>query len=101
MRDPLSAEFPDLKLLNRLIVWESVTKTVPKCRTAVSHTRAYGVWRWGLIYQFRIRVSNDLQAIMGRTHLSSSLNTDSLTLANRLAARCALEAMATSSRSRE
>jgi len=58
------------------------------------------VWRRGSIYQFRIRVPNDLQAIIGRTHLSRSLKTDSLTLANRLAARCALEATATFDRAR-
>jgi hypothetical protein len=59
------------------------------------------MWRRGAIYQFRIRVPNDLQAIMGRTHLSRSLKTDQLTLANRLAARCALEAAATFDRARQ
>jgi hypothetical protein len=70
------------------------------CRTVVYHRRGFGVCRRGTIYQFRVRVPHDVRAIIGRTHLSRSLKTDSLTVANRLAARCALEAAALFDRAR-
>jgi integrase len=67
----------------------------------VYHSRGFGVWRRGLIYQFRVRVPHDVRAVIGRTHISRSLKTDSLTVANRLAAQCALEATATFNRARQ
>ncbi|WP_369821059.1 DUF6538 domain-containing protein [Novosphingobium sp. CCH12-A3] len=73
----------------------------PDCRTAVCHRRAFGVWLRGSIYHFRVRVPHDLRSAFGRTHLSRSLRTDSLTVANRLAARCALEAAASFDRARQ
>ena len=42
-----------------------------------------------------MRVPRDIRDVVGRTHLSRSLKTDSLTVANRLAARFALEAAET------
>ncbi len=63
-----------------------------KCITLVHHNRVYGVWRRGTIYQFRIRVPRDVRDLIGRTHLGRSLKTDSFREAQRLAARCALEA---------
>lgn len=62
--------------------------------TKVRHKRGFGVAIRGQIYQFRIRVPKDVRDVIGKTHLSRSLRTDSLTVANRLAARCAIEATA-------
>ena len=70
----------------------------PHCRTEVYHRRFPGVWRRGSIYQFRMRVPHDVRESVGRSHLSRSLKTDSLTVANRLAAQCSLEAAASFSR---
>jgi hypothetical protein len=67
----------------------------------VYHTRGFGVWRRGSIYQFRVRAPHDVRAVLGRTHLSRSLRADSRTVANRLAARCALEAAASFDRARQ
>ncbi len=50
--------------------------------------------RRGRIYQFRTRVPKDVRDIIGMSHLSRSLRTDSLSVANRLGAQCALEAVA-------
>lgn len=50
--------------------------------------------RRGRIYQFRIRVPKDVRDVIGKSHLSRSLRTDPLTVANRLGAQCALEAAA-------
>lgn len=41
-----------------------------------------------------MRVPQDVRDIIGKSHLSRSLRTDSLTVANRLGAQCALEAAA-------
>ena len=76
------------------ILWENATNTGSHCRTAVSHKRSIGVWLRGSIYQFRIRVPNDVRGVVRKSHLSRSLKTDSLTLANRLAAKLAIEAEA-------
>jgi hypothetical protein len=49
------------------------------------------LWLRGSIFQFRVRVPIDLREAFGRDDLSRSLGTDSLSLAIRLARKCAAE----------
>ena len=74
--------------------WKDSETRVTERRTKVRHTRGSGVALRGQIYQFRIRVPKDVRDVIGKKHLSRSLRTDSLTVANRLAVRCAIEATA-------
>ena len=55
------------------------------CRTQVSHRRPNGVWRRGAVYQYRVRVPQELNPLVGRTHINRSLGTTSITVARRLA----------------
>lgn len=55
------------------------------CRTQVSHRRPSGVWRRGAVYQYRVRVPQDLCSLVGRAHINRSLGTTSITVARRLA----------------
>ena len=110
---PKTADFQHSDKLCRTTVSHSVTVEVgsnprsyvggddAKCRTGVYHRRGFGVWVRGTVYQFRVRVPHDLRDALGRTHLSRSLKTDSLTVANRRAAMCALEASASFDRARQ
>ena len=74
--------------------WNDGASRASDRHTSVYHTRSYGVTRRGRIYQFRIRVPKDVRGVVGKTHLSRSLKTDSLTVANRLAPRLIIEATA-------
>ena len=61
------------------------------CRTTVSHKRFTGLWRRGAVYQYRVRVPQDVRPQLGRTHVNRSLRTSSYTEAVRLARKAAFE----------
>ncbi|WP_407938351.1 DUF6538 domain-containing protein [Novosphingobium barchaimii] len=42
-----------------------------------------GLWRRGTIFQYRVRVPADVATVLGRSHISRSLNTSSMRDARR------------------
>ena len=71
---------------------KSAVSARPGCRTSLSpKRRPTGLWLRGAIWQFRTRVPADLQAVLGRTHVSRSLRTGSYPDAIRAARRVAFE----------
>ncbi|WP_380785617.1 DUF6538 domain-containing protein [Sphingomonas sp. R86521] len=51
----------------------------------MSHRRQSGVWRRGAVYQYCVRVPQDLCSLVGRSHINRSLGTTCIAVARRLA----------------